>query len=274
MKNCFNVQKKRRITESNINLYINPYPHPDRIMQEHDFFYLWEGGWVIGQNGRHYKLSPDDVLILPAGEHHYGVSDTLPQTRTIYIHTEVMEGDFFSDTGCELPGYICLDTQISCRGYDTPKKLFNEISFEFWAEKKHNDIKISALFDVLLYELSLINNNRTNYSSNNLMNELLYIIHSNPQKFYKISELAAIFFVSEKTIVNMFIRHTGISAHEYQLKKKIEIIKTRMKSEPNIKIKDFSKEYGFYDEFHLSRVFKKYAGVSPKDYKKILSGIQ
>ena len=39
-----------------------------------------------------------------------------------------------------------------------------------------------------------------------------------------------------------------------------------LKSE-NAKLKEIAEEYGFYDEFHLSKVFKKYTGISPKDYR-------
>ncbi|MCL2775618.1 MAG: AraC family transcriptional regulator, partial [Oscillospiraceae bacterium] len=163
--------------------------------------------------------------------------------------------------------YVPLDTKISCREYEEPKELFHKIALEYLAKNKYFDIKLSSLFNILLCELSAINNNTATASSDNLFNHALCIMSEHPENFYKIKDLAAIFSVAEKTIRNTFLRHTGESVHEYQLKKKIDIIKTRIQLEPNLKMKTISKEYGFCDEFHLSRIFKKYVGVPPTDYK-------
>ncbi|MCL2774559.1 MAG: AraC family transcriptional regulator [Oscillospiraceae bacterium] len=272
MKNYFNIQEKRSVI-SHLTHHINPSRHPDRILTEHYFLYMLEGGWGIGQNGINHEVLPDDVLIMPAGGHHYAVSDTLPMTKYIWILASVADGDCYSD----IPDisdnisysrkYVSLDTKISCRGYEEPKELFHKIALESLAKSKYFDIKLSSLFNVLLCELSAINNNTATAGSDNLFNRALCIMSEHPEKFYKIKELAAFFSVAEKTIRNTFLRHTGESVHEYQLKKKIDIIKTRIKLEPNLKMKTICKEYGFCDEFHLSRIFKKYAGVSPTDYK-------
>jgi len=37
--------------------------------------------------------------------------------------------------------------------------------------------------------------------------------------------------------------------------------------EYQLKMKIIAKEYGFCDEFHMSKTFKKYTGVSPTEYK-------
>ena len=52
-------------------------------MQEHDFVYMLNGQWEIFQGRGSLFMENDDVLILHAGQHHFGVRDCLPRTQTI-----------------------------------------------------------------------------------------------------------------------------------------------------------------------------------------------
>jgi len=230
---------------------------------------MLEGGWILGQNGVEYELLPDDVLILHAGEHHYNVENTLQNTKTVYMHVEAADGDCFlqNDADENLDSCIYLDIKLSCYGYSKPKNLFFEIVSEFWSDNSQKDVKLSGLFDILLFELSRIKSNKKENTVNELMDQVLCVIHMNPQRFYKLNELADMLHISTKTLTDMFKKHTNMSIHEYQIKKKIDMIKTKIKLQPNTRLKEIAEEYGFYDEFHLSKVFKKYTGISPKDYR-------
>jgi len=266
MKHNFHVQEKRNIL-SLLRQHIVPQPHPNRVLDEHYFLYMLEGGWSMGHNGADYEFLPDDVLVLSGREYHYAVHDCLPMTKYIWVLADAAPGDCCSDNPVIGPRYISLDTKISCRGYEAPKRLFYEIALEYLAKNKHSDIKLSSLFNVLLCELLEINTNNATVPSSKLFNNILFSINMNPDKFYSIKEFANAFAVSESTIKNTFIRNTGESVREYQLKRKIEIIKKRLQIEPNVKIKTIAKEFGFCDEFHMSKIFKKYTGISPTEYK-------
>ena len=268
MLNCFNLRERHRITLTNICYFENAYSHPDRVMKEHDLVYMLEGGWGIGQDGISYQLLPDDVIILQAGGHHYNVSDTFPKTRTVYIHAEIADGDCFVNNASEnSEACLYLATKISCRGYNKPKEIFNQIMSEFWSTRNQRNIKLSVLFDLLLCELSMIEHIQQNPEKNDCIYGSLYMIHTNPQKFYKVRELAEAFYVSEKYLENAFRKHTGKSVHEYQTAKKIDMIKTRIQMDPYMTFEEIAREYGFYDAFHLSKVFKKLTNISPKEYR-------
>jgi len=265
-KNHFHIHEQRNIM-SLLKQHITPELHPNRILPNHYFLYVLEGGWSIGHNGVDYEILPDDTFILSAGEYHYAVSDCLPMTKYIWILVDIEPGDNCSDDIFDSSKYISLNTKVSCRGYEAPKRLFYEIALEYLAKNKHTYIKLSSLFNLLLCELSEISSNDATAPSSKLFNNILFNINFFPDKFYSINELANTFAVSENTIKNTFLRNTGESVREYQLKRKIEIIKKRLQLESNVKIKVIAKEYGFCDEFHMSKIFKKYTGVSPTEYK-------
>ena len=72
MKNIFS-DARHTVTEANINYYATQFVHPKRTIRQHDFIYLLDGEWKIGQNGKEYELKKDSLLILGANQQHYGV---------------------------------------------------------------------------------------------------------------------------------------------------------------------------------------------------------
>ena len=43
------LMQERRILSANYITMIHPTPHPDRVMGEHDFLYMLDGAWEIGE---------------------------------------------------------------------------------------------------------------------------------------------------------------------------------------------------------------------------------
>ena len=97
MKNVFSDKNIHTITDANINFYTVPFIHPTRKMHEHDFIYLLQGEWSLGQNGQTYDLCEDSLLILFAGNNHYGVTPCRAGTKTMYFHVTCEDGDVFGE---------------------------------------------------------------------------------------------------------------------------------------------------------------------------------
>lgn len=84
---------------------------------------------------------------------------------------------------------------------------------------------------------------------------------------YKISDLAKHFFVSESTLRRQFKSEVGVNISEYTNKKKIAISKIFLTD--GMPITECSKRLGFFDSSHFYRTFKKYEGVTPKQFLKM-----
>ena len=74
--------------------------------------------------------------------------------------------------------------------------------------------------------------------------------------------------LSTKTIENVIRHSTGMTFSKYQMDRKLEMIAVQIEVEPEIKLSELSAIFGFCDEFHLSKAFKKKFGVAPSVYKK------
>lgn len=92
------IDGTHRIESANYVTNVNPALHPNRVMELHDFLYILDGTWEIYENDTAYHLRNDDLLILTACNHHYGLLPSNAGNRHMYIHlyTETVSNDRFS----------------------------------------------------------------------------------------------------------------------------------------------------------------------------------
>ena len=254
MKINLELSPRRRITEANINFYATPFVHPERIMDEHDFIYMLEGEWKIGQNSEIFDLKKDSLLILCGGQRHFGAAPCLKDTKTMYFHLSKEEGDGLKENG--------LDILIDAAKNRNIKRVFRDI---VQAKLEGNEQKASVLFDLLLCELKEYENRNEN---NAIGERIKNIIHQNPEKFFSNKELAEKIGVSVKTVETKFNSSFGMTIHQYILRFKCEQAVLYFRSFPEMQIKEVAYNLGFYDEYHFSKQFKKIMGVSPLIYRK------
>ena len=255
MNLIFNENCKRHITEANVNYYALPFVHPERKMTDHDFIYMLDGEWKIGQNDEVFTLKKDSLLILSANNLHYGAAPCRKDSKTMYFHLAAEEGDL---CGNELEGLPCL---IDASANKNIRRIFRDL---VEAKLSGNERKAGLLCELLLCELN----------SDNLLSEetaisdlIINTIRRSPEKFFSNKELAEKLEVSVKTAENKFKAACGITIHQYILKFKAEQAISYFKNFPEMQIKEVAYNLGFYDEYHFSKQFKKVIGVSPSEYR-------
>ena len=214
MNIIFNTDARRKITEANINFYNRPFVHPKRKMQDHDFIYLLEGEWKIGQCSEIFTLKKDTVLILSAGQTHYGASVSKENTKTMYFHVESVQNDLFN-TYSEDPSDTVIECLTDVSNNGAIKKIFYDI---VTAKLYGNEKKASILFDLLLNELASINRST---SPSSAVEKIKSLIQQNPERFFSNSELAKTVSLSVKTAETKFKSHYNMTIHQYMLNYKV-----------------------------------------------------
>jgi AraC-like DNA-binding protein len=127
-----------------------------------------------------------------------------------------------------------------------------------------NTLITIAARNILLSTVSTTDKSRSGYSV-----QLLSYIHQHiyePDKL-KSEIIAQQFNVSPTYISEFFKGHTGQSLQDYIMAYKIKLIETRLRF-TDMQINEIVYELGFSDASHLNRLFKKYKGISPSDYRK------
>ena len=257
MKILFNQEARRTVSEANINFYATPFVHPRRKMKEYDFIYLLDGEWKIGQNEEVFHLKKDSLLILTAGEKHYGVTPCTPKTKTMYFHVSFDEAD-----EKDIPSPFAIDSLTDAASNRRIKKVFYEI---VTARLSEDERRASVLFDLLLCELT---SGARRTKGEALGDEIKSIIQKSPERFFSNEELAKACGVSVKTAESKFKALFGVTIHQYILHFKTEAAISYFKSFPEMSVKEVAYNLGFYDEYHFSKQFKKQTGLSPSEYKR------
>lgn len=70
----------------------------------------------------------------------------------------------------------------------------------------------------------------------------------------------------------LFKKVTGLSASQYITDKKISMAKELLSTEPGMALKDVGEKCGYYDTSYFIRIFKKWTGMSPGEYRGSVSG--
>lgn len=109
---------------------------------------------------------------------------------------------------------------------------------------------------------------KMNPGHSQLIQKALMIIQNNSDKILKSEEMASQLYVSARTFRTKFKEVFHKSFTQYQMQVKLEKVCLILKTYPEMRLKEIADNFGFYDEFHLSKVFKKHYGVSPSQYRK------
>jgi AraC-like DNA-binding protein len=88
----------------------------------------------------------------------------------------------------------------------------------------------------------------------------------------KAERISAHFNISEGYLSRYFRKHTGESMQQYITNYKLKLIETRLRHS-DMRINEIVHEFGFTDVSHLNRIFRKYKGISPSEFRKTASPI-
>lgn len=258
--NFIDNSEKRTIFNCNFNQHIRS-AHPDRIMAEHDLIYIREGNWQIAQDGINFDLKKGDVILLQGNHHHYGLIPCDDIVKTCFIHFNTHPTDRVS-SGDKCANAWIFPMVVHCDDNKMVEHYFNRIIYSYWSDDEYNKKKASAYLDLLLCELS--STAVTSETSDSLVESILLKIKKTPDRFISIEEIAKEYKFSARTISARFKKHTGYSLHKWQMIFKCQMADELIGLEPSLTLKEIAATYGFYDEYHFSKCFKKILGRSPK----------
>jgi AraC-like DNA-binding protein len=261
----------RQLTGANYVTSINGMVHPDRIMTDHDFLYMLDGSWEIIEENQRYQLKSDDLLILCAGRHHFGETLCNPGNRHMYLHVSPtkQESLFSMDKGESI--FPC-PTLIHCQNHLKVRDYFNQIISCYWLKDQERENRLTLLFNLMLCEVAeIITGSHAEKAKDAMVEEILYRIRITPQSFLSLSDIAKDYFICGRTLNNRFKAVYGKTFHACQMEIHLDMVRQYLLSHPHSKLHEAALNFGFYDEFHLSKAFKAQFGLSPSHYKKSTS---
>lgn len=156
---------------------------------------------------------------------------------------------------------------------DFAKVLIQQIAREF-RNKAEDYLIIRNCISILL---NLIARNiiqsetsdlRENTKAFSIMKIIAYIQqHIKDREKTGIQTIAEHFGISGNYFGEYFKQQTGISYQDYLLDYRLKLVETYLKYS-SIRLSEIAYELQFSDESHLSKLFKKYRGITPGEYRK------
>lgn len=109
-----------------------------------------------------------------------------------------------------------------------------------------------------------------NEASEEKMLDVLQHIQANiyyPEKL-RAEAISKQFGISATYLGRYFKKHSGETLQQYILNYKLKLIENRL-LHGSMRISEIANEFGFTDQSHLNRIFKKYRGINPSEFKRI-----
>ena len=144
-----------------------------------------------------------------------------------------------------------------------------EMKIDFPEASKDNPTQCIALAidnKIITDTLDFLNEKYPKEGKNNPMVPVLEYIRANIRESINLRELSDKACMSPTSFYRYFKRELGMSPIEFILSEKIKQAKQLLK-DPNVQINEVSYASGFEDSNYFIRIFKKYEGVTPKQYQ-------
>jgi len=128
-------------------------------------------------------------------------------------------------------------------------------------------------FMTSILEVLIRNIKKTSYfeipnNSDERITKMLTYINENIDKtaLLKVENLAEVFMMSPTYVSEFFKKQINMSLREYIIKAKLKLVEIRLLNS-DFTLTQIADELGFTDVSHLSKIFKRYAGTSLREFK-------
>ncbi|MCI8388441.1 MAG: AraC family transcriptional regulator [Clostridiales bacterium] len=224
--------------------------HPEITIETYEIIIVFEGEFIIEENGKEYLLKSGDGIILEPGKLHRGVEPTNERVSFYWIH-------FKSDKAIQIKQFTLRDrypVTLLCRqllhyggcGFDT-------------------DVVTSIVY-VLLQEIN--SQIFIGDSDDILVNQIREWIRINSDRNMNAADLAERFGYSEDYISRLFKSKTGKSLKMIIDEYKMNHLKWLL-LESELSLSEVADSAGFSDYKLFLKYFKYHEGMTPTEFRKV-----
>lgn len=222
----------------------------------HRIYFVTEGAADIVCSGKPYKLLPGNIYIIPAGtpfsydcDHHL---------CKLYYQFNLYSSEN-EDLSVAPEGCIVFENRAA--QVAEMIELFKQQDYQ------------SALAQRVMIEQLVLEAMRQTATSQHIphyspaVRKALRLMTDYPSMALTIPVLANAVYLSAAVFQTRFKKEVGLSPIKYLRQRVIAALEYELRT-GDLSIAELAEKYGFYDQFHLSRIFTAKRGISPSKYRK------
>lgn len=231
------------------------------LVSTYKLFYIFKGTCKVEVDGKLYTLGTDcSIMIFP------------------YQHYQLISSEKLKFYWLEFSGVECA-AMVSQTAFSITTPTVSELNvkgFEFlfeFPDCKSNNIcdkyrNGSVIILILSYYLEHFPGKHKKQNSY-ISSAMIYIEENLQNADFGVKDIAEHLRIDRSHFYKLFKNETGISPVDFITKQRISQAEI-MLTNNRFSIKDIAYSVGFSDPLYFSRVFKKYTGASPSEFRKRL----
>lgn len=251
----------------------NGFLHCRRNFDCNVLILVLEGTLFITQSEKRFEVSAGQYIFLKAGEEHYGHRATEGKLSYMWVHfcnsasTNIISSD-------EIPAFPeAFSYFLPEYGACTLPQRANMLFYQLMDFSRHDGLYskeiLSCSLDLILMEITqefIDSAKKENSYTSTVVFTASEWIRSNCHRQITIHDMAEAVHYNAEYLSSLFKKETGLTLVQYLNKTRIEISKNLLSSN-NISIKEAAYSCGFPDEKYYMKIFKRFEGMTPMQYK-------
>lgn len=220
--------------------------HIDRLCDTYELFVVTDGVLYMNADGREYTVSENEYLLTPKNCRQYGFKTSV--CRFYWFHF------LFDENGDEYPDYGTVKNPDTIGSYYYILK-------KHLGHGAHGGLVIKALLSELCQDVS------KHIPLSDLCNSIKDYINITEVRELSVEKISKHFGYSPRYLSMLFKQFTQIGLKQFITIEKMSRAEHLLKN-TSLKINDIGEELGYCDGHNFSHAFKKFYGISPKEYRK------
>jgi AraC-like DNA-binding protein len=250
--------------------------------ENYEMVYMKKGFAVFEISGHKVELGPNDIIIIKPAQYHKFIvkSESGCEFIVLYFtfenkingeYAQIPLEDFLNFVSSkETSPYIKLKVSPKNEIVVLLNRIMKERESSEPGSEFLNYLLIMELFVLLSRALKMEWENSIKLKSSKLK-ELIGIsvsyIQNNFERDISLGEIAKYVFLSPSYFTRAFKEETGVSPISYLLRVRIDRAKELL-VDTSLRISDIALNVGFSNQQRFNEMFKKYAGLTPLQYRK------
>ncbi|MFB5660449.1 AraC family transcriptional regulator [Alteribacillus sp. HJP-4] len=267
-------------------LSTGPFTHMKRTINNYEIIIGIEEVLFIECDGVKYEVNPGDILMIQPDQLHAGYAESSPGLSFYWFHVlfpdavqllneqrmdeeakNLQSSPILQKDNCSIFLPVFLPLQRTDRIYILFNQLLDVASAHYYNRHAANFFATSLLIEISEDTISSFQyKSEKNHSDSNLSTILEWIrLHALEPKITT-STIAETFSYNRDYLSRMFKKEVGMNVKEYVHLLKLSKAKDLL-VQTNSSIGNISRMVGISDERYFMRLFKKYEGMTPTEYR-------